>query len=357
MNLMINKETLEAVEKLKKEKPIKEVISEIGKYLEAQKQTPKHPQLTDDQIEAMPNCGHCFHYADEHRHMRQFGDRYMHGWHICEHPECDESDQPCLEYVEPQELMKTHHLEIENKLIERIAAEEAEETERRNWSEDTEDIAVLYKAGYLSDEQKEGAFDNAILCNPSRHPICDYRVGLDCDGVIFNFGQHIIVKAAEMGLSEHFPEDWTKIDKWMFSGKFMDVWNVHHLTPEFWLGVPPFELALEAIAQMPGFVPTLYLTARPIDSSVTKEALFKHKFPDSIVITVDDKNPHDKIDILLHQHPVDIFVDDRPDTVRKMREAGINAVLFAAPFHISCDITDLPVIYSLTEMIDYVQKK
>ncbi len=186
----------------------------------------------------------------------------------------------------------------------------------------------------------------------NNHPICNHRIGLDIDGVLSNFGQQIIQCSRDMGISEHFPEDWTKIDKWMFSSRFLDVWNAYHKDSQFWLSIPPFEAAKKAIAELTGFAPVLYLTSRPVAGEISSEWLAKHGFPKSTVVTV--TKPEDKVNIILNDYPADLFIDDHVSTVRLMRAAGINAVLYAAPHQISENTTGLPVIKCLSEMINHV---
>jgi len=167
----------------------------------------------------------------------------------------------------------------------------------------------------------------------------------DIDGVASNFGQAIINKACELGWGCDFPSDHTKIDRWMFSGRFMDVWNIIEHDENFWLNIPAFEKAREAMKVIPA--PAFYITKRPVSSELTATWLENNNFPNAPVITVDD--PEKKLEFLI-THNLDAYVDDLVSTIRQVRAAGVNGVLYEATYQATEDITGLPIIKDLRQL-------
>src|ERR1051326_3804348 len=139
--------------------------------------------------------------------------------------------------------------------------------------------------------------------------------GSDIDGVLCNFSQGIIDKAAEMGLSKYFAEDWTKVTYWDMSKRFMDVWKVIEHDEDFWFNLPVFDNVVQDINRLPS-PPVLYLTHRPIPTSVTKAWLKAHGFPEAKVVSVAE--PENKV-LQLKMNKVELYPDDRITSVRFMR--------------------------------------
>ncbi len=167
----------------------------------------------------------------------------------------------------------------------------------------------------------------------------------DCDGVVSNFGQAIINKACELGWGCDFPSSHEKIDKWMFSGRFMDVWKIIEHDENFWLTIPPFEKAQQALKVVAA--PAFWITKRPVSSEVTAEWLRLNGFPEAPVITVED--PEHKLQFLIG-HNLDAYVDDLVSTIRQVRGAGVNGILYEATHQASENITGLPIISDLREL-------
>jgi hypothetical protein len=176
------------------------------------------------------------------------------------------------------------------------------------------------------------------------------RIGTDIDGVLCDFGQGFINRSNEMGIQCCFPEDSSKIDKWMFpcGEHFKQVWDTVETDESFWLNLPPLRPAQEFFKSSLSFVPRMYITKRHVSSDVTREWLVKNGFPDSEVITVDD--PKKKIQIV--KQDCDIYVDDLVQTVVDMRKENINAILYAAPYQVSEDVSGLPIISDFRELFD-----
>jgi FMN phosphatase YigB (HAD superfamily) len=174
------------------------------------------------------------------------------------------------------------------------------------------------------------------------------KIGLDVDGVLACFSHGVIKRAKELNVSEHFPSTCLEVDSWdmseMFSYIMQDAWN----QPKFWAELPPLKGALP----LP-FTPEVYITSRRIPGEVTKAWLKRNGFPEAPVITV--SNPAEKLRHVLDLD-IDIFVDDLYSTVREMRQAGVNALLFKAPYQVGHeeDCKGLPTIERLEEVLNYV---
>lgn len=174
------------------------------------------------------------------------------------------------------------------------------------------------------------------------------RIGLDVDGVLACFSHGVIKRAKQLNVSEHFPENCLDVDSWdmseMFSYVMQDAWKQE----KFWLDLPPLDGALP----LP-FEPYVYITSRRVPALVTKRWLDKNGFPDAPVISV--TNPTEKLEHAKNLK-LDIFVDDLHSTVKEMREAGINALLFKAPYQRGHEeeCKGLPTIENLEEVLKYV---
>lgn len=169
------------------------------------------------------------------------------------------------------------------------------------------------------------------------------RIGLDIDGVLANFVQGILDIGHERGLS-HFPKSWLDVDTWFICDGFVDVMKEHSYSADFWLGLKPLPYSLPL-----DFTPDCYITARPIQSSVTQEWLDKYGFPKALLITVD--NPQDKL-AHIKERNLDLFVDDHYETIPQLRAAGVNAVLYHAPYQRGHDVADLPTMKNLSEVMN-----
>lgn len=170
------------------------------------------------------------------------------------------------------------------------------------------------------------------------------KTALDLDGVLANFCHSFIEKANQMGLAEHFPPCWRSVRSWEISPRFDEVWNVIKDDYRFWISLEPMPFS-----QPLDFWVDCYITARPIDSAVSANWLFLHGYPERPVITVD--NPFGKL-IHLQERQVELFVDDNVETVKYLRESGINAVLFDSPYHRHLPPFELPTIKSLSEIYE-----
>lgn len=162
------------------------------------------------------------------------------------------------------------------------------------------------------------------------------RIGLDIDGVIANFAGKVVKEARkDIKYKTFFPKSEKEITTWGISDMFTEFMEKYWMDKEFWMDID--------VLNKIDFCPTKYITARPIDTSITKHWLRKHKFPDVDVVTV--RSPKDK---LHHLDDVDIFIDDYYETVRFLRTQGICAYLFDAPYQVGCNCKDIPKIHDLS---------
>lgn len=174
------------------------------------------------------------------------------------------------------------------------------------------------------------------------------KVALDIDGVIANFCEAVIEKAGKLGMAADFPKSWREIEHWGISPCFNEVWDLIKEDYRFWMSIDPLPFC-----QPLDFEVDCYVTARPIDSDVSANWLFLHGFPAATVFTVSDVL--DKF-IHLQIRGVDLFVDDNYLTVKHLREKGINAVLFDAPYHRFIQTADVPRINNLSEVRRLIEK-
>jgi len=187
------------------------------------------------------------------------------------------------------------------------------------------------------------------------------KIGIDIDGVLANFSRGVIEESHKFGLHEKFPECWTHSTHWYFQiteedgglegakERFNIVMKDNWLNPEFWLGLKPMPNSMP----LP-FTPDCYVTARSISSDVTRKWLARYYFPEAPVISVE--RAEEKLEHIL-ELGLDIFIDDYYPTVRTLRENGVNAVLYEAPYqrgHYE-ECKDLPTIKYLTQVVPYLE--
>lgn len=169
------------------------------------------------------------------------------------------------------------------------------------------------------------------------------RIGLDVDGVLCDFGTGVIKRAQAMGLHEGFPTCREEVTCWDMGPNFSQIMKDAWLDSNFWLSLDPLR-----DSNLP-FEPECYITSRPVATVVTAMWLAKHGFPAADVICV--PKPEDKLQHII-DYDLDLFVDDLFSTVRMIREAGREAVLYKAPYHVGHkeECEGLPVIERLEDI-------
>lgn len=173
------------------------------------------------------------------------------------------------------------------------------------------------------------------------------RIGLDIDGVLCNFVQGILDIAAERQLPD-FPKSWTDVSEWLICKGFSEIMYEVSYSKEFWLKLKPLPYALPL-----DFTPDCYITARPIESWVTQQWLDIWRFPKADLITV--ANPEDKL-THIKERKLDLFIDDHYKTIPHLRENGVNAVLYEAPYQRGHDCSGIPTIKHLSEVASEYRK-
>lgn len=171
------------------------------------------------------------------------------------------------------------------------------------------------------------------------------KIGLDIDGVLANFPQAFIERAAEFDLADKFPKDWTAVDSWQIAScpdAFTTVWESIGRDSAFWLSIDPMPYSNPL-----HFKPDCYITSRRIDGWVSQQWIAYNRFPTAEVITV--SQPLDKLQHCLDRG-LDLFVDDHIETVKHLRDNGVNAVLYEAPYQRGHDCLGLPTIKHLSEI-------
>lgn len=180
------------------------------------------------------------------------------------------------------------------------------------------------------------------------------KIGLDIDGVLCNFVQGVFDHARLVGAGHLFPESWLDAKHWYLSHEVSKDAYMSRIHPTlkdnnlFWWRLKPLPYSTPL-----DFVPARYVTARMnVTVDITRQWLLSNGFPDAEVISVD--SPEDKYE---HVKDLDMFIDDHWETVRDLRSKGVNAVLYAAPWQVGHDVSDLPCIKHLSEVKEYVRYK
>lgn len=142
------------------------------------------------------------------------------------------------------------------------------------------------------------------------------RIGLDLDGVLSDFSSHFL---EYLGF-----ENKTPATNWD-DPRFRE--NLHKVVGDekFWLTMP--RLIDPAILD---FKPVIYVTARPVESSVTATWLLLNKFPDAPVVTVGFGGT--KVEAL--RGKVDLFIDDAYHNYIELNKAGIKCLLMSRSHNI-----------------------
>lgn len=147
------------------------------------------------------------------------------------------------------------------------------------------------------------------------------RIGFDIDGVLGEFEQHFL---EWFNLPRHSATSW---DDERFTKNMHKIKN----SSEFFLSMPTIFDSSELLIQ-----PCMYVTARDIDSKVTKEWLDKNGFPSAPVYTVGRNKS--KLEVL--KGNVDFFVDDAIHNYEHLNENGVNCFLITRSHNLGYDAGD-----------------
>lgn len=146
------------------------------------------------------------------------------------------------------------------------------------------------------------------------------RIGLDIDGVIADF---------EKAFVERFAYPGYHVTSWN-DPLFRDNFSKVHDDEKFWLELPLIE---ELIHKPLGFNPVGYVTARPIDDSVTMKYLFEiHRLPKAPLINV---GVHGTKLEACKELNIELFVDDAYHNYVDLNKGGVTCLLKTRP-HNTC---------------------
>ena len=147
---------------------------------------------------------------------------------------------------------------------------------------------------------------------------------MDIDGVLANY-----VK----GWNEVYPEIELTPSTYYFDKDIMKRFNDMKeagVLDDFYLNLEP----LITCDEIP-FEPHCYVTARPVDTEITKQWLLKNGFPNRKVITVPTGTS--KVEAM-NEAGIEIFVDDYYGNFIELNNAGIFTYLFTSPWNEKYDV-------------------
>ena len=149
------------------------------------------------------------------------------------------------------------------------------------------------------------------------------RIALDIDGVLADFGLHFF---DYLGIEDKTPA------KFWDDPRFRN--NMHLIggDAEFWLGIPPLVTPDEL-----EFVPIAYVTARDIETQITRAWLRLNGFPDVHVETV--KLGGSKVKFLKGINP-DFYIDDAIHNFEELNDSGVNTLLMTRSHNEDYDAGD-----------------
>ena len=166
-----------------------------------------------------------------------------------------------------------------------------------------------------------------------------HNIGLDIDGVIANF------QSAWHELHPEIPAEPDTYDSDKnFIRRFDEMREAGTLN-DFYLSIKPL-LKPEDVP----FKPCCYVTARPVETCVTKQWLDAYGFPKKRVITVPTSTS--KVEAM-KEAGVKIFIDDHYGNFTELNDAGILCYLYTASWNIKYDVGDMR-LNSLKDLLLFV---
>lgn len=156
-----------------------------------------------------------------------------------------------------------------------------------------------------------------------RNPIHNKRIALDIDGVLADFSNYFTKYCLRKGLNVSEDESYIHLH-WNFPYKWSEAWEEIKNNMDFWLSMPVIEKNKNL-----NFEPVCYVTAREIDTEITKKWLEMNNFPCAPVFTT---NAGSKVEILKNQN-IDIFIDDSYDNFNELTNNNIFTYLMTQPYN------------------------
>lgn len=141
------------------------------------------------------------------------------------------------------------------------------------------------------------------------------RIGLDIDGVIANWNQHLF------DYTDHPIKD---VHYW--NCPVVDyLFDKVRTNEDFWLTIPPLINAND----LP-FEPACYITARTIPAEITQQWLNEKGFPKAPLYCV--KEGESKVNVALNAN-INLFIDDSYNNFVQLNKAGITTLLYTQPYN------------------------
>jgi len=155
------------------------------------------------------------------------------------------------------------------------------------------------------------------------------NIGLDIDGVLADFtGGWNKVYPDEPAIPDHYNYD-------PLMGQRFKAMKTAGTLDDFFLGLEP----LLDPKSLP-FEPKGYVTARPVNTKISKLWLELNGFPDAKVITT--PWGESKVDAM-KEAGIEIFIDDFYNNFKELNDAGITTYLYTAPWNIMHDVGDMRI--------------
>lgn len=192
------------------------------------------------------------------------------------------------------------------------------------------------------------------------------KIGVDLDGVIFDFNTQFVALAKEMfphinppQPSFEWPTHWDYMDDFLNKNETRQLWARIVNDPHFWADLPTYPYTLEMgeliediVDQTDGDI--YFITSRvgPKVSNQAKWALQQIGWTMPSVMAVDNaelKLPIAKALKLTH------FIDDKPETVNMMKNARIDVAVWDQPWNRDHGVfPTIPRLKNLEDMRDWL---
>lgn len=191
-------------------------------------------------------------------------------------------------------------------------------------------------------------------------------LGIDIDGCLADFVGGYMKLVVEMTGKDKFPAQRTYPDfptSWNWDreagytqAEVVLAWDKIKTSPRFWRDLPDLPTTrnvlsvLSALERVYGHN-VYFLTNRMGDraKAQTEAWLYKHGFDSPTVLLVADKGP------VINALGIDVFVDDRPDTIKKVVDECPNTRVFVVDYAYNRD--DRPArAEAVSSVLDMLQK-
>lgn len=162
------------------------------------------------------------------------------------------------------------------------------------------------------------------------------KIGIDIDGVLAGFWPAIVKRFDRPQYLKNWDDPVSKVD---------EIWEEIENEYEFWANLPVLNTSKQLTFDI-----DCYITSIPFGMYEARlEWLRRHNFPDVPCFIAPN---HNKIQIAV-ERGLDLFIDDKPSTVKAMNDAGITCLQFKPPYFTD----DMPHAFtSLKQIQKYIDK-